>query len=117
PANDVEQRGFARTGRTKDGDKLTVAEAQVDMVQRLLGQAAGAVFLADIFDLQHGCFSFILPSGPPLGAEGAARTLPGNSACRSAHHCAWFRARAPRRLPNARPFRAGKSRPAAPRRC
>lgn len=69
PADNVEQRGFARSGRTEDGHELAVAQVQADIVQRLLHEIAGFVLFGDALDLQHAASSrlIVVPS-PKRGA-------------------------------------------------
>ena len=65
PADNVEQRRLAGAGRPEDGDELAVAEAHIHMIERFLHQRTGAVFFADLFDLQH----WILPAMPRMAPK------------------------------------------------
>ena len=52
-ADDVEQRGLARAGRTEDGYELVVAEGDGNVVEGFLREVARSVGLADVLYLQH----------------------------------------------------------------
>ena len=56
PADDVEQRRFARAARAEHGDKLAVAQVEAHVPQGVLHKLTGFVLLVDILDLQHFIF-------------------------------------------------------------
>jgi hypothetical protein len=54
PGDDVEQRGFAATARSDDGDELTVADCERDVGQRedLAAVALDVVPLRQVIDVE-----------------------------------------------------------------
>ena len=52
----IENGGFARAVAADDGDKITVIEVQIDMVQRhALVDRAGIKSLSDVNQIKHAC--------------------------------------------------------------
>ena len=52
-ADDVQQRGLAGAAGAKNRHKLVVPQVQTDIIQRVLYQLAGFVFLVDLFEFEH----------------------------------------------------------------
>ena len=54
-ADDVQQRGLAGAAGTQNGHKFVIPQVQTDVVQCVLHQLAGLVFLVDLFEFEHRC--------------------------------------------------------------
>ena len=49
PADDVQAGGFARAAGAENGDKLRLAKAEADVIERNLGEIAGGIAFGDVF--------------------------------------------------------------------
>jgi len=52
-ANDVQQRGLARTGRAHDGHQFPFSDLHIDALEHVQGLVAGAVILMYVVQLDH----------------------------------------------------------------
>ena len=54
-ADDVQQGGLAGAAGAQNGHEFVVPQVQTDVVQCVLHQLAGLVFLVDLFEFEHRC--------------------------------------------------------------